>query len=230
MENELKITLKQGEATAYIESVDHGAIRKKQVYIEDLCKLFEVKTDKVYQMPVCLFEPKTELEKTLLYGKQGSRYVKGVFFLPESIRYMNFAGQEFMIPYPSMLVYLEANNGRRLNGKAVCVKEPVLEKIQMKSLCYNFPFGNVNQLGQMCFGSILYEINLETFESLYQMLIKFMTSESNRDYVSPGISYKGGEYEAFLALLQKKEKFPKDKLVKSMAYYYVEDFMKLMEN
>lgn len=68
---------------------------------------------------------------------------------------MNFAGEKFMIPFPSLLFYLVSTNGNLISSRCFALKEPVLEKVNTSSILYAFPFGNVMPAdAHICWGSI----------------------------------------------------------------------------
>ena len=206
---EIEIKISDTKSLCHIKfSDDDDAVFEKEICLDDLAAVFrnESTEERYYPVPKVLRQtlPKERPNiEGLILGNRNSASVKGLFFIPAGIRYLNFAGEQLSIPYPSILMYLVAYAGVLETSYCYAVKEPTLDKLSEETQIYAFPFGNVNPAtGQICWGSNSMT-SLWEFCDLHNAVITFFSSESNSDYVHPGESYVSGRYKSYPDMLRK---------------------------
>ena len=217
MEATIKIT-DDSHLVKIIIDEDDGSRIEKKITRQTFRSIFKVEEKNEYFCRNRLFDNLEGIGNVegLLYGNVDSKTVKGLFFVPADLRYMDVVGEKRMIPYPSLLFCLEAKMGSMVASHCFAIKEKDLSKLNLDVKLYNFPFGNVNPHDHhICWGNNRMN-NLCSYKDLRGAIGTFFYSESNKDYVSVGVSYakKYGTYENFLGQLQGKSHFPKDALVR----------------
>lgn len=152
----------------------------------------------------------------LLYGYKDLQELKGIFFVQENIRFMNFSGEQLLIPYPSCLFSFTSNYGQLTSSKCYCIKESKMEDLHEDSHLFAYPFGNVDPHDAcICWGSNRLGL-LSSYQDLKNLIVTFFSSESNADYVTSGISFQNHKsYREFLSTLCNANDFPKNTLVPS---------------
>lgn len=210
---------------------DDGSVIEKTISLKDLKEAFQEKPASVYYRPAALFNDYSQIiEPGLLVGKKSFSVVSGIFFLPEGKRYMNFAGEKFLITFPSLAFYLKTLNGKIIESRLFALKEATFEKLSLKSILYAFPFGNVEpNEGKICWGSNRIT-ELWDYGGLRTAIEIFFASESNMDYVHKGKNFKGyNTYRHFLDDLKEKERFPKKVLIESSCIHTLEELFKVID-
>lgn len=229
----MKITIHLDSEVAQAEVIvteSDGARTEKKLSFPALQEVFQLVADKEYYERAPLFkELNTDEVPGLLIGRESEEVTEGVFFIPAENRYMNFVGEEFILPYPSLLFYLRSVRG--VLDKSLCfsLKEKTLEKVKKESVLYAFPYGNVNSSGSICWGSNRM-VDLKGFAGLSVAIETFFSSESNMDYVRAGTSYADKKlgYAEFLREVCKKTTFPLSQLVPSTIKGTVVDILLLV--
>lgn len=223
---EIEIKISDIKSLCHIKLIDDdNAVFEKEVRLDDLIATFRSETTEEHYYPVpkilrqTLLKEKPNIEG-LVIGIRNSSLVKGLFFIPAGIRYLNFAGEQFSLPYPSILMYLVAYAGSLHSSYCYTVKEQTLEGLTDETQIYAFPFGNVcPKTGKICWGNNSMT-SLWEFRDLHNAVIRFFSSESNSDYVHPGESYVAGRSKSYPDLLRKLstlKKFPNRILIPSRA-------------
>ncbi len=145
--------------------------------------------------------------------------------MPAAQRYMNFSGEQMVLPYPSLVFYLKESDGQLETSKCFALKVRSINRLHMKSVLYAFPFGNVHpQNAHICWGTNN-TTGLDGFRGLRQAIETFLCSESNMDYVQKG-SFKG--YKSYRNLLQDligQDKFPNSVLVPSPYFHTIGELL-----
>ncbi len=218
-------------ATIKIQEED-GTWQEKTVSVSDVREAFQVKEKKQYFWMNPFFDGYEKVRKVpgLIYGEEIREEVKGMFFLPAERRYMDFAGEKSVLPYPSMLFVLHSEGGRLRLGRCFALKEKGMDSVSLGSRLYAFPFGNVNpDNAQICWGSNVLT-DLHGYDGLRTAMGIFFSSESNTDYIQAGRSFKSHKtYQEFLRILREKDVFPAKTLVPSGYVRTVRDLMNTMQ-
>lgn len=214
------INFKEGcHLVGVVINEDDGSIIEKTITIENFIDIVRFQEKKTYYCLNSMFEgyEKAEIVKGLLYGEIEGNYVKGIFFVPADIRFMNVAGEKSLMPYPSLVFKLITRNGQLIYSQCFAMREESMNDLNIDSKLYAFPFGNVQAAnGHICWGSNNFPDMFE-FEELRSAITTFFSSESNMDYVQQGVSYhkKYGNYNTFLSKLRTMSNFPEKALVSS---------------
>ena len=196
---------------------DDQSVVKKDILNEDVANVFSGLStiDEIYAVPQFLKNKTPDgYVDGLIYGCRGNNNISGIFFIPGGIQYMNFSGEEMVLPYPSCIFYLTASSGVLIESSCFAVKEKSIEELREDTRFYAFPFGNVqSENGSICWGDNNMT-GLNNYADLRTAVLKFYSSESNSDYVNPGKSFRGCKtYNEFLKKLRKHKVFPEDHLV-----------------
>jgi len=215
---EIKIVFNSSDSigTVTIKEDDGSVMHKKLLNSVILDAFQKTSTKEQYHAVPPLLQKHLPFVEGLLYGYKDKQELKGIFFVQESIRFMNFSGEQLLIPYPSCLFSFTSNYGQLTSSKCYCVTESKMEDLHDGSQLFAYPFGNVDPYdAYICWGSNRLGI-LSNYQDLKNLIITFFSSESNADYATSGISFRNyNNYRDFLAMLCKKKDFPKDTLVPS---------------
>ena len=80
---------------------DDQSVVKKDILNEDVANVFSglSTTDEIYAVPQFLKSKTPDgYVDGLLYGCRGNNNISGIFFIPGGMQYMNFSGEEMVIP------------------------------------------------------------------------------------------------------------------------------------
>ena len=196
---------------------DDGSKTEKKITLENLNSIFKTESKNEYYCRNRLFDHMENVGNIegLIYGMKEDTFMQGIFFVPAAKRYMNVAGEETLMPYPSLLFTFLVKAGYMRESMCYAMMENEIDKIRPDSKLYAFPFGNVNtESHRICWGNNTLGTLFE-YEDLRRVIATFFYSESNMDYVTAGISFnmKYKTYKTFLGTIKKEEEFPQDALV-----------------
>lgn len=124
-------------------------------------------------------------------------------------RALAYGGEHFFIPFPSLMFYLHYEDGLRKESRvfALDTDEP-----SMDSVLYEYPFGNVNESGGICFGNIKLP-KVKCIKDTERIPEEFFLGKTQGDLYhsqnSAGLSQ--GE---LITYLQDKEEYPVELLKK----------------
>ncbi len=215
---DISIHIKEGENLANICLKDaDGSQQEKKITITDLYDVFKQEEASRYFCPIPLFDNyPSAVIPGLLAGKISLNSTSGIYFLPTDMRYMDFAGEKSILPFPSLLFYLSSANTALKDSRCFALKEKNLCDLTPQSVLYAFPFGNVHPKdGHICWGSN-HITECQGYDSLRTAIEIFFSSQSNADYVQKGESFTGfSSYPKMLEELRKRESFPVKALVQS---------------
>jgi hypothetical protein len=216
MEITIKLSSENTIADLTIAEQD-GAVSHKQVTVEDIRNVFsEIGCSEYWHPLPALKSIPQKFIPGLIVGKKTQSSAKGLFFIPGEVRYMNFAGEKFMCPYPSLLFFLSTLNGKVCDSRCLATDAATILDLREDTPLYAFPFGNVYPHdAHICWGTNSMN-DVVGYEGMSQAITTFFSSESNMDYVQEGKSFRGAKtYAAFLQRLKALNKFPKRYLVPS---------------
>ena len=196
---------------------DDGSRVEKEITRKTFGDIFKQESSNEYFCRNEMFKTFTDIEhiEGLIYGKKQQKEMMALFFVPTSKKYVNVAGEETMIPYPSLLFKFMTKAGVLTNSLCYAVKEKNMSKLKPETRLYNFPFGNVDTYNHhICWGTNKMTA-LYNYEDLRKAITTFFYSESNKDYVIAGKSFhkRYGSYEDFLKNLKDREQFPANALI-----------------
>lgn len=216
---ELTICMKGGSSDVKVTFRESdGSETERVLSISQFLEIFEKEKSSEYYGVSPLFEHYEPANKMqgLICGKKYDECVKGILFVPAGMRPMNYAGEKFIVPYPSLIFFLISNGGVLKESLCFVVKEATMEKLRMDSRLYVFPFGNVHpDTARICWGTNKFK-PIKDYENLREVVEIFFSSESNSDYVNPKKNFKGCKsYNDFLMKLKGKETFPMSSLRES---------------
>lgn len=196
---------------------DNGSVSVKNLTMKQIIESFQLEKPQTYYLPHPMFnEPDSGRVEGLLAGSAKDNTLSAVFFIPAESRFMNVLGEKCILPYPSVIFAMTAENGRLTSSKCYAVKEKNTGELRMNSALYSFPFGNVQPgSGHICWGNNKLP-QLGTYTDMREAVTMFFCSESNKDYVRAGETFKGYKsFEDYLRALKKMDKFPQKALVET---------------
>lgn len=196
---------------------DNGSVSVKNLTLKQIIESFQLEKPHTYYLPHPMFdEPDSGRVEGLLAGSATDDSLSAVFFIPAETRFMNVMGEKCVLPYPSVIFAMTSTNGRLTSSKCYAVKEKTTGELKMDSALYSFPFGNVQpNTGSICWGNNKLP-TLGTYTDMREALTMFFSSESNKDYVRVGETFKGYKtFEDYLRALKELDKFPQKALVKT---------------
>ena len=196
---------------------DNGSVGIKNLTMRQIVESFQLEKPQVYFLPHPMFdEPDSGRVEGLLAGSATENKLSAVFFIPAERRFMNVLGEKCAMPYPSVIFVITAENGRKTSSHCYAVKEKRVSELKMDTELYAFPFGNVEpNSGNICWGSNKLP-QLTTYTDMREAITMFFCSESNKDYVSVGRTFKGYKtFEDYIRALKEMDKFPQKALVKN---------------
>lgn len=155
---------------------DSGTVVEKTISFEDYLKILGASA--------------TEKKERRRIGKLPSHYLDAaldensfqvLLFYPAEKRTIVFGRKHWRVPFPNLLFDFTIENGTKKSARCFALGTDCPDA---DSLLFCYPFGNVNQSGEICYGNIdTGEVTLETVESLVE---DFFMGETNNDYYGDG--------------------------------------------
>ncbi len=169
-----------------------GKVSRKQIKLEDFYGIVKKSSNNlVHPDWTYYFNPPetfTGLGQTkgLVIGAGNGRSMRAVFFIPADRQVLNYVGTGYVVPFPSLLFYFEADNGR-LSGTYVyasTIKD--CSELGTDTQLYVFPFGNVEAYsGKVCWGNTKHP-QIQSISDFQGIISGFFGSEVNDDYYQAG--------------------------------------------
>jgi hypothetical protein len=177
-----------------IEAED-GTVTEKRLSAADYLDMFQ---SGVKQVKTFVEVPRLPEEVVWAATADEQDTFKAVIVLPEAKRPVFFCNEIIdNIPFPKLCFYVRVEGGVR--------KETSLFAVNKKGLLCHYPFGNVYDSGDCCFGNIIVQDVRNAAEAL-KVADAFLTGETNDHLWNPigKFELQGDFYEA----LQGKKAFP----------------------
>jgi len=123
--------------------------------------------------------------------------------------------KNYVIPFPTLLFYLSiGKTGNILSGNVFALKDGELKD---DTILYQYPFGNVNSKGHICFGSI--QEKAKTLSELDNIVTAFFQSATSNHYYVPEVySTLNLPQEALADYLSELKEFPENILIPSPGF------------
>lgn len=136
--------------------------------------------------------------------------------VPGQVLPVTFMGTEYVVPYPSLVFAFTVCDGRVISSQCFALKDKYPKDSSM--LCY-YPFGNVYDTGNICWGSNNLPEVKEMCE-LDRLVSLFLGSPTNMDLYTPEKQFiDPPEYttslRSFYEELKNKEAFPTEILLEN---------------
>lgn len=143
---------------------------------------------------------------------------KIVLTVPGSIRLINYYGDSYAIPFPHMAFFIECRNGKKHKSLAVALKAIDKEIINDDVIVCNYPFGNVHQDYEICWGQNDLK-PLACIKDAEQYIAQFFSSETNNDLYNVGFNVPNipefTNQRGLIEALVERDWFPNEWLVES---------------
>lgn len=150
-------------------------------------------------------------------SKDDTSSFKVVIAMPERRRLINYYGDCYGIPFPSMAFFLDVRLGKLFTSLAVSLDLQNSDWIGDDSVVCRYPFGNVHSNYKICWGTNR-ELKVSSIYDAGQYITQFFGSETNNDLYSAGqnvlalpeFTNQRGLFEA----LMERDRFPDEWLIK----------------
>jgi len=141
-----------------------------------------------------------------------------IVIYPAEKRAFKYMGEQMLIPFPTVVAYIEVRDGVRRKTTLRCMKKKDIGKPDA-SLFY-YPFGNVGTDGQCCYGNIVVD-GLKDVTSAPNVLDMFLFGETNNDlWNQDHTKAKAKSHGEFVEMIRKEDKFPEKWLAPIKGCYY----------
>lgn len=148
-------------------------------------------------------------------SKEGSYKVAVLY--PKKKRGVKYYKDNYFVPYPNTLYIYEVKNGICQMKRCFAVRDKDIKKngISESTPLYHFPFGNVYENGNMCYGGIKMP-DLKHMGNIDTLVSLFLNGGVNDDLYTPArcTTLNKKQYEVY-RYLESKEVFP-DKILNPM--------------
>ncbi len=156
-------------------------------------------------------------------GAVGENGFSCIFRLPARVRPFKYYENQFLLPFPELLVMINVSSGRVSSASLFALKEKDREKSEPE--LFNYPFGNVNASGSICFGNIFAQEKLSLREpaDLVIVMDRFFSAQTNNDYWYKKEKVRGSSkidgQKDLVKHLEGMDEFPEKMLVSSKVKY-----------
>lgn len=204
----------------------YGAEIRKKITVEDFVKIIQSNGEDIaglYDETLYCNPPKgcrnlKGIDGLYLGKRENSKTFSAVFFIPGHKNVLNYHGKNYTIPYPPLIFYFEVVRGILSETLVYATKCVSMDDLDSDTQLYRFPFGNVSESGEVCWGSVEFPI-LNRYEDLRPVIYQYFGSEVNDDYYRIDVSVKGRDefhlQRGLLEDLQDWDSFPEEYLVES---------------
>lgn len=153
-----------------------------------------------------------------LLGAHSKSGKKAIFVVPESKRLMRYEDETYYIVFPNMLFYFESQSGKLMNKFAYCFQGKLAD-LNADTQLLQYPFGNVNNSGDICFGGNSMEFN--SYDDFLKAIEVFFSAKTNNDYFSGKKNNSGVQtQQGLLIKLSDFDEFPYQWLVPQVGMKY----------
>lgn len=197
-------------------SYESGATKSRKMHLTDLVTLLKNATEQeVVDFKSKHFSIPRELVD-LAYVDNNTFH--GLFLIPGQKFLVNYCNKKYAVPYPSLLFSVKVVNGKVNETRVFAVKD---KYVGADTVLYNFPFGNVYNGGNICWGSNTLPLISGVNEVLNKVILLFYSAETNSDlWNAQRINLKAIEgchpiLSSMYETLAQMEEFPSDALVPS---------------
>lgn len=118
-----------------------------------------------------------------------------VIVLPRTQMPVVYQGTEYIVPFPSLVFFFVVDTGRITDSKLWALKD---ENPSENSMLYAYPFGNVYDTGQICWGSNQLP-DVTCMKDLDAVVSLFFGSSTNDDLFNPQRRFVGNAPEYVLS-------------------------------
>ncbi len=147
-----------------------------------------------------------------LYGKPGCYRIAVMY--PEKVRGVKYYKDTYRVPYPNTLYIYTVEKGAVQTKTCYAVKDDVITE---NTKLWQFPFGNVSDIGGMCYGVIKIP-NCTEMSEIDTLVELFLSGEVNDDLYHPSRTTKNCKQFELYKYLTGKKKFPKSLLAPALSY------------
>lgn len=134
-----------------------------------------------------------------------------LLLIPGRKAIFNHFGKDYLIPYPNLLFYFNCKNGKLKDSKVFSIKD---ETYSDKTILYNYPFSNVYESGDICWGDSIFP-KLSTMKDLENVVNIFLSSSNNNDLYSKLKTNLNLSLDKLLTQLDSENTFPTNILTPS---------------
>lgn len=169
-----------------------GKVSKKKIKLEDFYSIIRNSSDALSQAEwTYYFNPPgtfTGLKQTkgLVIGAGNGSAMRAVFFIPADRQVLNYVGDTYIVPFPSLLFYFESENGHLSDTYVFAARIKDCSELGTDTRLYAFPFGNVEPRGgKVCWGDTKHP-HIQGISDFQGVISSFFGSEVNDDYYQAG--------------------------------------------
>ena len=190
-----------------------GATIRKNISTESFLQMIKAAIDDDVDLSSCRWGGVPEGLIDISFHSKGNFIA--LTQVPAGVYLVDYCNNKYSIPFPSLLFYTKVLNGRVTSSKVFAVKE---DRVTKNTELYNYPFGNVHENGNICWGSNqLPNINMPLELNIIPRL--FLSAPTNSDLwrADKRLNLEGVEpiLSKVYEHLNGKEKFPLNVLIKT---------------
>ncbi len=180
-----------GMVTCEVGDAD-GKVSRKKIKLKDFFDIIRKSTSVLFHSDWTYYlnPPETfsglKQTKGLVIGAGNGSALNAVFFIPAGRQVLNYVGNSYVMPFPSILFYFESEGGCLLNTYVFAAKIRDSSELGTETCLYAFPFGNVDaHSGKVCWGDTKHPF-IQNISDFQNIISSFFGSEINNDYYAAG--------------------------------------------
>lgn len=197
---------KFGQVFFQVSYKDGDKLIEKDVSLADYKRIIN---ESVEELTTWVEVPKIPVEvcKAWISSKGEEDGYKVLLHVKEQMWPFSYAGKIMRLAFPGLVFCLVVKKGIIIEKKVFAVKDDVLNP---DSRLFYYPFGNVNEQGEICMGNIL--VNVPTIKDSVKFIESFMEGRTNSDLARMKNAFGYSQAE-LIKRVEEKTSYPKELLL-----------------
>lgn len=207
--------------SCFVKSIDeNGICVQKTIGVDQLVNLLEKSINEEPKYFMLGDVPRGYIDAKIAEINPLSSII--LLYIEEGKRTIIYENSKFTIPMPNMIMKIYIKKERMFQSEIFCLsKDMTKRKIQnligekQQFICYQYPFGNVNDDGSICWGSNVIK-PLKKMKDVESLPIVFLDTPSNDDFYGPErTTLNCKDVRLLYKTLETKDSFPYEILIKN---------------